>query len=295
MRPSDTDRFIVPRDTGIAFGPVRARAQIRKSRLFRQHLEAMGKTFGNPELLVILGAQVDRRPTPEIGRIGTKVDGHVEHSPGSHPDQLSLRLGPLIMQTSQDAEPTMAGIDLRKRCIDAGIGKSFIAPVLEKPSTLVAEHIGSDQLDAGKLGIANIHSFSSAQAKSRDAFTGRPRACPVFLRDRNRPVYAATTPGFRDTTPRSLPGRIAGPFAAPSRVRLGYAMRRWRSVDHDPVGPPRGGATLAWTALPEPADQAGRKACGQSPGWSARRCRRRCTYVPAHHPRARASALDSGR
>ena|SRR5438874_12416195 len=84
-------------------GNVELRTLVYGLRRGRQHIEAVGEAWRDPQLKLVLGREHAADPFAERARRPPQVDGDIEHRPFDHSDQLPLRAHDLIMKATQYA------------------------------------------------------------------------------------------------------------------------------------------------------------------------------------------------
>src|SRR6056297_1165179 len=97
QRPLHRDVGIVPGNRSIERCLVGTRTQIVERSVFAQDLKPVGEAFRDPQLLVALIIQFLAQPAFERWRARTDIHRDIEYPPATYPNQLPLRLGPLVM------------------------------------------------------------------------------------------------------------------------------------------------------------------------------------------------------
>src|SRR5690606_26432572 len=98
----------------------------------------------NPELAMVLVAQLDPDELTAGRRLRVDIHGHIVDRSAAHADQLALRAGPLEMQAAQYPAAGAGMVVLDERQVDAYLTVAFGLEGLEEESALIAEHPGLD-------------------------------------------------------------------------------------------------------------------------------------------------------
>ncbi len=106
----------------------------------------MTKTFGYPELMLIVGAEQSSYPFAEMGGGFAQIDGDIKNLPLDDAYQFTLRLLRLVVQTSQYAFSRTRMIVLYEvHCTPDDFFENSVIKTLEKETTIVAKHLGLEQ------------------------------------------------------------------------------------------------------------------------------------------------------
>lgn len=132
----------------------------------------MGEAFGDPEQLDViipgLRFQVEAGPFAEAGRITTQIDSNVPYMAREYPDEFSLRLSELVVQTSEDAFYGKGLVVLDKLGWETGHRKGFLTKYFCEPTATISKALGLNQLYVFKVCVNNPHGNSLAS----EAFPG---------------------------------------------------------------------------------------------------------------------------
>lgn len=127
----------------------------------------MGKTWRNPELVVIFGAEDLSNPVSARGRVSANVDSDVEHGTLGDSDEFSLWALDLVVQPPEDAFGTAAVVILNEGnwITDSGIEK-VLAKGLLKKAARIAVHFWLDADDV-RYGQSGESHRSAGLVRSR--------------------------------------------------------------------------------------------------------------------------------
>ena len=100
-RPLDANRGVVPHQATFILRVVKARALVHERRRLAEHNKAVGKAFGNVELLLVLGRERDALPLAERRASLAQVHRHVKDFAIDHAHELSLRVLFLEVQAAE--------------------------------------------------------------------------------------------------------------------------------------------------------------------------------------------------
>lgn len=105
----------------------------------------MCKPRRNPKLLLVLSAQYLAYPMPVGFRTLPNVDRNIKYFPLHDPQQLSLGLRYLIVQTAKDIPYRLGVIVLDKGNFKScRFLKSFLVETFEEKAAIIDEHFGFD-------------------------------------------------------------------------------------------------------------------------------------------------------
>mgnify|MGYP004466861055 CR=1 FL=1 len=135
--PVDVYRGVVIGNAAFAGGIVDISALVAEFGYVRKDQEAVGKTFGDVEHLLILGAEGHAHPLAIGGGAGAAVYSYVVDLSHGHPDQLALGVLLLEVQAPEDTPGATALVVLDEGLIDARggevvqlVGLHEVAPVV---------------------------------------------------------------------------------------------------------------------------------------------------------------------
>ena len=90
LRPLDSDGRVIPCQAAFVIGMVKVVALIAELSSITEHQEAMGKTAGNQELLLVLFRQLNAVPLSKGCAVFAQVNRHIKHAAFDDPDQFGL-------------------------------------------------------------------------------------------------------------------------------------------------------------------------------------------------------------
>ncbi len=123
----------------------------------------MRKAGRNIQLTVIDIIQDEADPATEGGRAPADIHRHIEHPAARRPDQFSLRLDKLIVQTAQYPLSGAGVIVLDELLRQAGFPITRLLVGLHEKTARVAESAGFEQYDAGQVGSDDVHDLASSR------------------------------------------------------------------------------------------------------------------------------------
>ena len=121
----------------------------------------MCKPWRHPELAVIFLCQRNTYPLPEGRGATANIDSNVKHGPPRHTNQLPLRKWrQLIVQATQDTDPTAAVVILHELWLPDGLGPRLgVVALHEKPSG-IPEDLRFNDEHAGNFCFDKFHTNS---------------------------------------------------------------------------------------------------------------------------------------
>jgi hypothetical protein len=113
----------------------------------------------NPQLPVVLAAQLHANPLAEARAAAPDVDRHVEHAASRHAHELALRLRrQLVVETAQHAARRARMVVLHELVAGAGeLVEQLLVEALHEEAALVAEHARLEHHDVGDGGGHGLH------------------------------------------------------------------------------------------------------------------------------------------
>ena len=157
QRPFDADCGVVPQQGMFGFGVVVVGAFINEFGLLAEHVEAVGKAFGHPELVFVFGGEDGAGPLAEGGGAAAQVDGHVEHFAGNHAHEFALGVFGLVVQAAQNALAGFGVVFLHEGAWGDVFAKPVVAEGFHKEAALVAVDLGLEEFDIRKGSGKDIH------------------------------------------------------------------------------------------------------------------------------------------
>ena len=165
LRPLDSDGRIIPGQTALIVGMVKIRDLVAEFRGVTEDQEAVGETRRNIKLLLILGGQLHTVPLAVGCRTGTQVHRHIEDTALDHPDQLSLGVVDLIVQSPEHAFDGHTLIILHKDHIQTGLTHIVQVVGFHEVTPAVAVDLRFDDIKAlnGAFGDCDLsHGYPSS-------------------------------------------------------------------------------------------------------------------------------------
>ena len=108
----------------------------------------MRKAFRNPHLFVVVFRQFNTHPLSKGRRAFTKIYRHIKNSTAHHPNQLTLGLFDLVMQTTQNTLGTAAVVVLHKIHIQTShLVEVLLIKAFKKEASAVTKHLGFENED----------------------------------------------------------------------------------------------------------------------------------------------------
>ena len=182
---------------------------------------------------------------PNVGEPRAHVDDGVEHLALHDADELDLVVGVLEVHPPQGAAHRAGVVVLDEPGPQAGGGELRLVVDLDEPATGIAEDVGFDEDDAGKIGGHEFHAPVSSTSAGAPAGTGqggpggrrRPPAALVSRPDSLVPQRAMSEGRRPDPPPDRTPDRAADcpPDGAGAR-RPGLLAGVARATITPPVG-----------------------------------------------------------
>ena len=122
-----------------------------------QHIKAVGKAFGHPQLVLVGRREHGACPLPEGGRFAAQIHGHIKHGAGHHAHKLALGVFGLVVQAAQHTGGGFGMVFLHKGVRSNIRPKPFIAEGFHKKAALITEHFWLEDFHVGNAGGDNIH------------------------------------------------------------------------------------------------------------------------------------------
>src|SRR5690606_19597455 len=120
----------------------------------------------NPQLAMIVLAQLDTGPAPETRRAAAQVNRHVEHPPAYDAHQLALGLLQLVVQPAQHTARRARVVVLHEIDIEPGqLTEGARVPALEEKAARVAEHLGLEQQHLGQCSGGRLHQNTRSSSR----------------------------------------------------------------------------------------------------------------------------------
>src|SRR5581483_10464535 len=149
---------------------------------------------GNVELPVILIAQFDAMPLAESGRAAAEIDCDIEDRSASHPNQLSLWMLPLIVQSAQCSAGRTGHVVLHPMRRQAAVVEPLLLIGFEEKAARIRKHARLDEHQSFEWCGVDMHfAIPVAAASASERF----HSVPAVARLRSRlphELYSAYRP-----------------------------------------------------------------------------------------------------
>ncbi len=123
-------------------------------------IKPMRKPRRHPELLRLVGAQLDSHPFAIGSRALSNVDRNVDDSPTHHAHELALRIDPLKVEASKDASRRHGDVVLNKGS-DSDSGPHLGIEVADETPSRIVEVLKVNEEDVRNLGGMCLHGITA--------------------------------------------------------------------------------------------------------------------------------------
>ena len=131
----------------------------------------MSEALGNPEELELSGfvqrLQVESGPFAEVRGVAAQIDGDIPDMAGEDPDEFSLGLTKLVMQSTENPPCGKRLIILYEFRGEPGGGKAISIEYFGKPAAIIAKTLRLHQFDVKQRGIEDVHLSSLSGGPER--------------------------------------------------------------------------------------------------------------------------------
>lgn len=171
IRPSDTDRGVIPAQPHVALGTIIIGHLVANNRVRLERAETMRKARRYPKLLAIVRTERLTDPLPECARTMADIHRNIEQRAGGAADKLALRMRLALKMESPNCPRLRAqGLIILNKAILAAMHSEEIGTErLGKISSLIANLAGRQQFDAGNVKGSDFHDLP---------FRGQPQSYP---------------------------------------------------------------------------------------------------------------------
>jgi hypothetical protein len=156
-RPRDGEFGIVPENGTLARRVVAASGLVEDFGGLGENEKAMCKAFGYPEELefavLIAGLEIEGGPAAEVGRVATKIYGNVPDVAGEDPDEFTLWMTELVVETAKNTARGKRLVVLGKGRWKAKRSEGLCVKDFSEPSTCVAVAFGLQDFYIAQGGV----------------------------------------------------------------------------------------------------------------------------------------------